>query len=55
MSTVLHIILIAAIVVAVFFVTTFAIYFFNLEMKLLARLEPLFTKHYDKVKRDKHL
>ena len=37
------------------FVLTFVVYFFNLDMKLTAALEPLFVKHYDKVDRDKHL
>ena len=31
------------------------VYFFNLDMKLTAALEPLFLKHYDKIKRDRHL
>ena len=46
---------IAAIVVAALFVLPFVVYFFNLDMKLTAALEPLFLKHYDKIKRDKHL
>ena len=33
----------------------FAVYYFNLDMKLTAALEPLFLKHYDKIKRDRHL
>lgn len=55
MGTVLHILLVIAIVVAVLFVVTFTVYFFNLEMKLLALIEPLIYKHYDRIKRDKHL
>lgn len=55
MSTVLHIGLILAIVFVAFLGITFFIYFFNVDMKLMAKLEPFFTKHYDKVKRDKHL
>lgn len=51
----LHILLIAAIVLLAFFAITFTVYFFNLEMKLLALIEPLFVKHYDRIKRDKHL
>ena len=51
----LKIIGIAALVVVIFFVVTFIVYFFNLDMKLTAALEPLFLKHYDKIKRDKHL
>ena len=55
MATFLHVLLIIAIVIVALFVITFVVYFFNLEMKLLAKLEPLFMKHYNKVKRDKHL
>ena len=34
----------------------FAVYFFNLDMKLTAAMEPLLTWFYDnKVKRDQHL
>ena len=52
---ILKILGIAALVVVIFFVVTFTFYFFNLDMKLTAALEPLFLKHYDKIKRDKHL
>ncbi|MCI5856350.1 MAG: hypothetical protein MR016_03165 [Agathobacter sp.] len=55
MATFLHVILILAIVFVCLFVLSFIVYFFNLDMKLLAALEPLFLKHYDKIKRDKHL
>ena len=55
MSTFLHVLLVIAIILVVFFVLTFVVYIFNLDMKLLAALEPAFLKHYDKVKRDKHL
>lgn len=44
-----------AIVVAALFVLTFLVYFFNLDMKLTAAIEPLMLKHYDKIKRDRHL
>ena len=37
------------------FVMTFVIYFFNLDMKLLSAIEPVFLKHYDKIPRDQHL
>ena len=37
------------------FAVTFVVYFFNLDMKLTAALEPIFLKHYDKIKRDRHL
>ena len=52
---VLKILGIVAIVVAALFVLTFLAYFFNLDMKLTAAIEPLMLKHYDKIKRDRHL
>ncbi len=55
MATFLHVLLIIAIVLVAFFVLTFLVYFFNLDMKLMALMEPIFLKHYDKIKRDKHL
>ena len=33
------------------FVLTFTIYFFNLDMKLTALIEPLLQKHYDRIPR----
>ena len=38
-----------------FFVITFTVYFFNPDMKLTAAIEPFMQKHYDRIKRDKHL
>jgi hypothetical protein len=55
MATFLHVLLVIAIVFVCLFLLSFIVYFFNLDMKLLAALEPLFIKHYDKIKRDKHL
>jgi hypothetical protein len=55
MAAFLHVLLIIAIVILCLFILTFVVYFFNLDMKLTAALEPLFLKHYDKIKRDKHL
>lgn len=37
------------------FVITFGVYFFNLDMKLTAAIEPILLKHYDRIKRDRHL
>ncbi len=37
------------------FAVTFTIYFFNLDMKLTAAIEPILLKHYDKIDRDQHL
>lgn len=45
-------------IVAVFFslfLVTFTVYFFNLDMKLTAAIEPFLLKHYDRIPRDKHL
>ncbi len=55
MMTFLHVLLIIAIVIVCLFVVTFLVYFFNLDMKMLAVMEPFFIKHYDKIKRNKHL
>ena len=38
-----------------FIAVTFVIYFFNLDMKLTAAMEPILFTFYDKVKRDQHL
>lgn len=55
MLILLKILKIVAIVVVVFFVVTFLIYIFNLDMKLTSALEPLLAKHYDKIKRDRKI
>lgn len=55
MGILINVLIILGIVVVAFFVITFLVYFFNIDMKVLAKLEPLFNKHYDKIKRDKHL
>ena len=46
--------ILVAILVA-FFVITFAIYWFNLDSKLVKALFPAMTKHYDGLKRDRRL
>ena len=52
LSFLLKLVLIAVIGTALLFV----VYFFNLDMKLTAAMEPLLTWFYDnKVKRDQHL
>jgi len=38
---------------AVFFVLTFIIYFFNLDMKAAAKIMPVISKQYDKIKKEK--
>lgn len=37
------------------FILSMIIYFFNLDMKLACKMEPVLNKHYDKIKRDKRL
>lgn len=37
----------------VFFVLTFAVYFFNLDMKAAGKIMPVISRHYDKVKKEK--
>ncbi len=39
-------------VAVLLFVGTFTIYFFNLDMKLIALIEPLLQKHYDAIPRN---
>ncbi len=41
------------IVTAVFFVLTFIIYFFNLDMKAAAKIMPVISKQYDKIRKEK--
>jgi len=55
MAVILDILLILAAVLLGFFVITFTIYFFNLDMKLMAAVEPLLNKIYDKRKRERKL
>ena len=38
-----------------FFAVTFAVYYFTLDMKLTAAMEPVLEYFYDKVDRDQHL
>ena len=48
------ILIILAVIVALFLVT-FAIYWFNLDMKLVRKVYDALQKHYDNMKRDKKL
>ena len=51
----MDIVLIVLAVILAFFVVTFAIYWFNLDMKLVRKVYDLLQKHYDNMKRDKKL
>ena len=42
-------------VILALFLITFAIYWFNLDMKLIRVVYDALQKHYDKMKRDKKL
>ena len=42
-------------VIVAFFVVTFLIYWFNLDMKLIRKVYDWLQKHYDNMKRDKKL
>lgn len=51
----MDILLIILAVVVGLFIVTFAIYWFNLDMKLVRKIYDWLQKHYDKMKRDKKL
>jgi magnesium-transporting ATPase (P-type) len=56
LSLLFKIIKISAIVIAVFFVATFSIYWFNIENKLIYYVvRPFLNKHYDAMKRDRKI
>ena len=55
MAIILKVLLLVALVAVGLFVLTFAVYFFNLDMKLTALIEPWLLKHYDRIPRDTHL
>jgi len=55
MALLLKILLIVVLVVLALFVLTFAVYFFNLDMKMMAAVEPMLDKVYDKRKRNRRL
>lgn len=51
----LEVFIIILVIIAVFFVLTFGIYFFNLDMKLVRRVYDLLGKHYDNMEKDRKL
>ncbi len=51
----MNIVLIILAVIFALFLLTFAIYWFNLDMKLIRKVYDFLQKHYDKIKRDKKL
>ena len=55
MSKLVKIPLIALAIAVAFFVVTFTIYFFNLDMKATSLLAPYLEKWYDHLERDTYL
>ncbi len=51
----MNILLIIFAVIVAFFVVTFLIYWFNLDMKLVRKVYDALQKHYDNMKRDRKL
>ena len=51
----MEVVLIILGVILALFLITFAIYFFNLDMKLIRKVYDLLGKHYDNMKMDKKL
>lgn len=47
--------IIILIVIAAFFVVTFTVYYFNLDMKLVRKVYDLLGKHYDNMEKDRRL
>ena len=54
-NTLLKLLLKLLLILVSFVAVTFVVYFFNLDMKLTAAMEPILLKFYDRVKRDQHL
>jgi len=49
----IKLILILLAVVVGLFILSFVVYFFNLDMKMMAAVEPMLNKMYDRRKRDR--
>lgn len=47
--------IIILIVIAVLFILTFTIYYFNLDMKLVRKVYDALGKHYDNIEKDRKL
>ncbi len=55
MKTILNILLKLVLAALAFFVVTFTVYFFNLDMKATAMLAPFFEKWYDNLDRKQYI
>ena len=55
LNALLSVLLKLAIAGGIFFVVTFVIYFFNLDMKATSMLEPFLEKWYDRLERKQYI
>ena len=55
LKALLNVLLKLVIAVGVFFVVTFTVYFFNLDMKATSMLEPFLEKWYDRLERKQYI
>ena len=55
LSAVKHVLLKTCLIAILAMGGLFVVYFFNLDMKLTALMEPILYKFYDRVHRDQHL
>ena len=55
MQIFLKVLEIVAIVFGGLFLLSLIVYFFNLDMKLSAKIPPILVKHYDKMARNKNI
>ena len=55
LNVLLSILLKLALAGGIFFVVTFVIYFFNLDMKATSMLEPFLEKWYDRLERKQYI
>ena len=55
LKVLLNVLLKLVIAVGVFFVVTFTVYFFNLDMKATSMLEPFLEKWYDHLERKQYI
>ena len=55
LNALLSILLKLALAGGIFFVVTFVIYFFNLDMKATSMLEPFLEKWYDRLERKQYI
>ena len=51
----LKVLIFILVIIAVLFVLTFGIYYFNLDMKLVRKVYDLLGKHYDNLEKDRKL